>query len=78
MLLSMCIEPIIDPLLPSKQARFRHRKSTVAQVTLLNQEIEDSFLTEKKAAAVFVTAHSSLRYCMAPWPHLQATSSSFS
>ena len=50
MLLSMCIEPVIDPLLPSEQAGFRHRRSTVDQVTLLNQEIEDTFLAEKKPA----------------------------
>ena len=48
------IEPIIDPLLPQEQAGFRRGRSTVDQVTLLTQEIEDNFLAKKKAGAVFV------------------------
>ena len=48
------IEPIVDPLLPGEQAGFRHRKSTVDQVVLLKQNIEDSFEAKKKAGAVFV------------------------
>ena len=48
------IEPIIDSLLSQEQAGFRRRRSTVDQVTLLNQEIEDSFSAKKKAGAVFV------------------------
>jgi len=47
------VEPIIDPLLPQNQAGFRHGRSTVDQVTLLTQDIEDSFLA-KKPGAVFV------------------------
>jgi len=41
-------------LLPQEQASFRHRRSAVDQVTLLTQDIEDSFSAEKKAGAVFV------------------------
>ena len=47
------IEPIVDPLLPRKQAGFRQGRSTVDQTVLLTQHIEDSFET-KKAGAVFV------------------------
>ena len=48
------IEPIVDSLLPSEQAGFRHGKSTVDQVVLLTQNIENSFEAKKKAGAVFV------------------------
>ena len=48
------IEPIIDPLLPQEQAGFQCGRSTVDQVTLLTQEIEDSFSAKKQAGAVFV------------------------
>jgi len=44
------VETIIDPL----QAGFRHGRSTVDQVTLLTQDIEDSFSAKKKAGAVLV------------------------
>ena len=37
------VDPVIDPLLPREQACFRHGRSTVDQVTLLTQDIEDSF-----------------------------------
>ena len=53
-LIYACIEPIVDPLLPREQAGFRHGRSTVDQVTLLTQEIEDSYSAKKKAGAVFV------------------------
>ena len=43
-----------DPLLPKEQAGFRHGKSTVDQVVLLTQNIEDSFEAKKKAGAVFI------------------------
>ena len=33
---------------------FRHGRSTVNQVTLLTQDIEDNFSAKKKAGAVFV------------------------
>ena len=48
------VEPLIDPLLPKEQAGFRCRKSTVDQVVLLTQNIEDSFEAKKKASAVFI------------------------
>jgi len=48
------VETIIDPLLPQEQAGFRHGRSAVDQVTLLTQDIEDSFTAKKKAGAVFV------------------------
>ena len=48
------VEPLIDPLLPKEQAGLRHRKSTVDQVVLLTQNVEDSFEAKKKAGAVFV------------------------
>ena len=48
------VEPLIDPLLPKEQAGFQHGKSTVDQVILLTQNIEDSFEAKKKAGAVFI------------------------
>ena len=42
------VEPIIDPLVPKEQAVFRHGKSTIDQVVLLTQNIEDSFEAKKK------------------------------
>ena len=41
-------------MLPREQTGFWRGRSTVDQVTLLTQEIEDSFLAKKKADAVFV------------------------
>jgi len=46
------VEPIVDPLLSQEQAGFRYERSTVDQVTLLTQNIEDSF--SAKPGAVFV------------------------
>ena len=48
------VETIIDPLLPQEQAGFQHGRSAVDQVTLLTQDIGDSFSAKKKAEAVFV------------------------
>ena len=47
------IETVINPLLPQKQTRFRHRRPTVDHVNLLTQDIGDSFLAKMKAGAVF-------------------------
>ena len=47
-------EPLIDPLLPKEQSGFRRGKSTVDQVVLLTQNIEDSFEAKTKAGAVFL------------------------
>ena len=44
----------VDPLLPKKQAGFRRGKSTVDQVVLLTQNIEDSFEAKKKAGVIFI------------------------
>ena len=48
------IKPVIDPLLPREQAGFRRKRSTVDQVALMTQEIEDCFSSKKKTGAVFV------------------------
>ena len=48
------VEPLIDPLLLKEQAGFRRGKSTVDQVVLLTQDIEDSFEAKKKTGAVFI------------------------
>ena len=42
------VDPVIDPLLAREQAGFRHGRSTVDQVTLLTQDIEDSFRLKRK------------------------------
>ena len=47
------LEPLID-LLPKEQGGFRRGKSTVDQVFLLTQNIEDPFQAKKKAGAVFI------------------------
>ena len=48
------ITPVIDPQLPKEQAGFRSGGSTTDQVTLLCQDIEDSFQAREKAGAVFL------------------------
>ena len=48
------IKPLIGPLLPREQAGFRRGRSTVNQVVLMTQEIEDCFSAKTKAGAVFV------------------------
>ena len=48
------LEPIIDPQLPPEQAGFHHGRSTVDQVTLMTQDIEDSFQSKHKTGAVFL------------------------
>ena len=48
------IEPVVDPQLPPEQAGFRRGRSTVDQVTLLTQDIEDSFQDNEKAGVVFL------------------------
>ena len=48
------VKSLIDPLLPKGQAGFRRGKSTVDQVILLTQNIQDSFEAKKKVGAVFV------------------------
>ena len=48
------VESLIDPLLPKDSARFTRGKSTVDQVVLLTQNIENSFEAKNKAGTVFV------------------------
>ena len=48
------INLIIDPLLPHEQAGFSKGRSTVDQVTLLTQDIEDCFEAKETAGAVLV------------------------
>ena len=48
------VEPLIDPLLPKEQAGFRRGNSTIDQVVLLTQNIEDSIEAKMKAGAVFI------------------------
>ncbi|KAL7857706.1 hypothetical protein AOLI_G00178080 [Acnodon oligacanthus] len=47
-------EPVVDPQLPSQQACFRRGRSTVDQVTLLTQDIEDSLQDIEKTGVVFL------------------------
>ena len=48
------LEPIVDPQLPDEQAGFRRGRSTVQQVVLLTNDIENSFERGHKAGAVLV------------------------
>ena len=48
------INPIIDPQLPHEQAGFCKGRSTVNQVTLLTQDIEDCFEAKETAGTVLV------------------------
>ena len=53
-LLHARLELVIDPQLPKEQAGFRRGKSTVDQVTLLTQDIEDSFQKGEKVGVVLL------------------------
>ncbi|KAJ3612646.1 hypothetical protein NHX12_020912, partial [Muraenolepis orangiensis] len=48
------IEPVVDSQLPREQAGFRRGRSTADQVTLLCQDIEDSFQNNEKAGVVYL------------------------
>ena len=47
------IDLVVDPQLPREQAGFRRDRSTVGQVTLLTQDIEDNFQLNEKAGVEF-------------------------
>jgi len=71
------VDPIINPLLPREQAGFRHARSPVDKVTLLTQDIEDSFLAKKKVGAVFVdltAAYDTVWHCGLTCKQLQLLS----
>jgi len=53
------VEPIINELLLLEQAGFRQGRSTADQVTLLTQDIEDSF-SAKEGWSCVCRSHSSL------------------
>ena len=60
------VEPIFDPLFPKEQAGFRRGKSTVDQVVLLTQNIENSYVVKKKTGVVFfnlTAAYDTVRHC---------------
>ena len=59
------VEPLIDPLLPKEQAGFQHGKSTVDQVVLLTQNIEDFFDAKKITGTVFVNLGAAYDTCLA-------------
>ncbi|KAJ4949564.1 hypothetical protein JOQ06_021074, partial [Pogonophryne albipinna] len=48
------IEPVVDSQLPREQAGFRRERSTADQVTLLCQDIEDSFQDNEKDGVVYL------------------------
>ena len=59
------VKPIINQLLHKEQAKFRSRKSTVNQVILLTQNIENFFAAKNRASIVFVyliAAYDSVRH----------------
>ena len=53
-LLHARLNPVIDPILPKEQAGFRRGKSTADQVTLLTQDIEDTFQRGEKAGVILI------------------------
>ena len=53
-LLHACLDPVIDPKLPKEQAGFLYRKSMADQMTLLTQDIEDTFQRGEKAGIVLL------------------------
>lgn len=60
------IERVIDPQLPQEQADFHRGRSTVDQVILLSQDIEDSFQDNEKTGVLYHGPERRVRYCLAP------------
>jgi len=60
-----------QPIAPSGARRFLTREVDLRPGHQLTQEIEDSF-SAKDSRSCVCRPHSSLRHCMASWPHLQA------
>ena len=57
------LEPIINPQQPPEQAGFHRDRSTVDQVTLMTQDIEDSFQSKHKTGAVFLDLTAAYELC---------------
>ena len=53
-LLHARLDQVIDPQLPNEQAGFRRGRSTVDQVTLITQDIEDTFHIREKVGVVLL------------------------
>ena len=63
------VDPVIDPLLPREQVDFRHGSSTLDQVTLLTQDIEDSFSLKRRTELCLSTSQQpTTLYCTAASP----------
>ena len=52
----------IDPVLPQKQAGFRHWRSTIDHITSLTQDIDDRSLAKNKVRAVFVNLTAACKF----------------
>ena len=52
----------MDPLLSREQTGFWHGRSTIDQVTLLTQEIEDRFLAQKETQSLLISQQSIILY----------------
>ena len=69
-LLHSRIDTMVDPRVSREQVGFRRGRSTVDQVTLLTQYIEDCFQHNEKAGVVFLdltAAYDTVWHRVAPW-----------
>ena len=64
------------PPAPKEQVEFRLGKSTVYQVVLLTQNIENYFEAKKENCCRVCRSDSCLLHCLAPWSHLRAADTS--
>ena len=62
------VEPIINQLLPRKQAGIWRGRLTVDQVTFLTQEIENNYSAKKKAGALSTSQQLTVQYGIAASP----------